>query len=246
MKIPIFPLKLVMFPGARYPLHIFEERYKSMVNKCLAMNEGFGVVAKHENEISNIGCYVHISKILKKYENGNLDIIVTGLYRFKTLLTNVSDEGYLISSIEEFADTVQEEDNSVLSTEAIERFNQIIKKSQLFLSDTFWNNLATSKRKSFKLAEKSGLSIDQQQSLLKMKSENQRLEYLVHHFEKITEYLKARTHNCHSFTDPHYCWNSTRVPQSVAGNCHAKLNVNNSCSPESAATDIRKIKGLSS
>ncbi len=43
--IPIFPLNLVVFPDSKYPLHIFEERYKILLQKCLTDNSGFGIVA---------------------------------------------------------------------------------------------------------------------------------------------------------------------------------------------------------
>ena len=81
--IPIFPLNLVMFPGAVYPLHIFEERYKRMVRYCEENDEGFGIVSKIDETISDIGCYAKLAEIINVYDNGSLDIIVKGIKRFR-------------------------------------------------------------------------------------------------------------------------------------------------------------------
>jgi Lon protease-like protein len=59
--IPLFPLNLVVFPNSRYPLHIFEERYKKMINDCLTDETGFGIVAPSGKELSKIGSYAVIS-----------------------------------------------------------------------------------------------------------------------------------------------------------------------------------------
>ena len=189
MKIPLFPLKLVIFPGARYPLHIFEERYKKLINRCLRDDDGFGIAAKTDDDISSVGCYVRVTKILKKYDNGNLDIIVMGLYRFKLLTAEENSDGYLIAEIEEFSDTGTGVTAEDLSQEAISQFQELISKTDLTLSESFWKNLVTTKRKSFKLAEKSGLDIKQQQKMLGMQNENERLEFLLEHFLNISKYL---------------------------------------------------------
>ena len=68
LKIPIFPLNLVVFPGSKYPLHIFEERYKRLLNKCLNSNTGFGIVSLIDKIISDVGVYVIISEVIKTYD----------------------------------------------------------------------------------------------------------------------------------------------------------------------------------
>jgi Lon protease-like protein len=190
VKIPLFPLNLVMFPGAKYPLHIFEERYKRLVNKCLATDDGFGIVLRSEEEISDVGCFVRISRILKRYDNGNLDIIVAGLYRFKVIASQHLPDGLIEAEIEEYSDEEDFENFEALGIKALDQFQQIISKTELFLSDSFWNNLSTAKKKSFKLAEKSGLNTDQQKQILVMQSESKRLQYLIKHFSKVNQYLE--------------------------------------------------------
>jgi len=88
IKIPLFPLNLVLLPYEKLPLHIFEPRYKTMVSNFLEHGKPFGIVLKNKNNIHNIGCRVEITKIFKKYPNGEYDLIVQGKELFKILKTD--------------------------------------------------------------------------------------------------------------------------------------------------------------
>jgi Lon protease-like protein len=85
--IPIFPLNLVVFPYSSIPLHIFEEKYKKMIDRCLDEKTGFGVVSLILKETSKIGSYVEIATVVNRNEKGEMDIIVKGTGRFKILET---------------------------------------------------------------------------------------------------------------------------------------------------------------
>ncbi len=186
--IPIFPLKLVMFPLSKYPLHIFEKKYKKMINLCLQENTGFGVTALIGNEISKVGTYVSISKVSKKYLTGEMDIIVKGEKRFIFSNYEMHADGYYIASIQEYKDSSSSADDELLE-EMESKFEKIIDKVNYKLEDNFWDNYYKSKLKSFKLAEKSGLTIEQQQTLLTFKKETERINFLIAHFEKLDEML---------------------------------------------------------
>src|SRR3984957_11390057 len=83
MKIPLFPLEVVLFPEAALPLHIFEERYKEMVSVCLAEKIGFGVVCAQREGLAVVGCAAEIVRILEKYPDGRMDILCQGAKRFE-------------------------------------------------------------------------------------------------------------------------------------------------------------------
>ena len=85
--LPLFPLKLVLLPYEILPLHIFEPRYKRMVKNAIENQEPFGIVLKDEEGVYHRGCRVEITKILQQYPNGEYDIIVKGIERFKVLST---------------------------------------------------------------------------------------------------------------------------------------------------------------
>ena len=188
--IPIFPLNIVMFPGAKYPLHIFEERYKKMVRNSIFSGQGFGIVSKIDLEISNVGCYVLVDKVIKKYENGSMDIFVEGIERFEIITKSFNTEGYMEAAIVPYNDAPDEMKNQNSIKEALSKFKSIINKTTIDLEKSFWKKLEGAELKSFKLAEKSGLNIKQQQNILAYQSENKRIEFLLEHFEKIEKYLE--------------------------------------------------------
>ncbi len=89
VQLPLFPLNLVLFPGQDLPLHIFEERYKSMIGDCLNQNVPFGVVLIKEGlevgtaaEPERIGTSARIlrSELL---EQGRMNIMTKGERRFE-------------------------------------------------------------------------------------------------------------------------------------------------------------------
>jgi uncharacterized protein len=186
--IPLFPLQLVVFPASKYPLHIFEERYKKMIDYCLSDNKGFGIIAKIDTDISNIGCYVEVSSVLKKYDNGEYDIIVEGKNRFSVDSIDVHEKGYFTAKIQEYMD-IKSDVNPDLIEEIKQKFEELLKKINLELDEAFWNNFINSGTKSFKIAEKSGLTIAEQQKLLMLRDENERLVFLRDHFTSLDEQI---------------------------------------------------------
>jgi Lon protease-like protein len=83
MRIPLFPLNTVLFPGAALPLHIFEERYREMVGECLAKKQPFGVVRADGEQMSIVGCTAKIVRVVERYEDGRMDILCEGETRFE-------------------------------------------------------------------------------------------------------------------------------------------------------------------
>lgn len=83
MKIPLFPLDVVLFPGAPLPLHIFEERYKQMITECITRSGEFGVVQAHRDGLAIVGCTASIQRVMHRYPDGRLDIFCRGERRFE-------------------------------------------------------------------------------------------------------------------------------------------------------------------
>jgi len=183
--IPLFPLSLVVFPESKYPLHIFEERYKRMLRRCRSTGEGFGIAAQIGTDISKVGTYVKVSEILKEYESGESDIIVHGTNRIVILEYHLNPDGYYEALVENYGDITESIINDSAVEELKDKFKEIVGKVNFKLEDAFWNNYLKNANKSFKIAEKSGLSISQQQKLLTLQDENERVNYLLNHFEKL-------------------------------------------------------------
>ncbi|HEX3660764.1 MAG TPA: LON peptidase substrate-binding domain-containing protein [Acidobacteriaceae bacterium] len=83
MKIPLFPLDMVLFPGTALPLHIFEERYREMVGECLHEAKEFGVVRAERDQMALVGCTAKIVRVLEQYPDGQMNILCEGGRRFE-------------------------------------------------------------------------------------------------------------------------------------------------------------------
>ena len=102
-RIPLFPLELVLFPGMFLPLHIFEPRYKVMIARCLEENLEFGVVLARREGLARLGCSAEIIKVVKKYEDGRMDILTVGQTRYR-VLELFEEQPYLEAAIEYLED----------------------------------------------------------------------------------------------------------------------------------------------
>jgi Lon protease-like protein len=102
-RIPLFPLGVVLFPGTRLPLHIFEERYKLMIGRCIQQETPFGIILAVGGGIATVGCTARVLQVAKAYEDGRMDIITTGqsAYRVQELH---NDQPYLEGDVEMLGD----------------------------------------------------------------------------------------------------------------------------------------------
>ena len=85
LTIPMFPLNMVLLPGETKTLHIFEERYKQLVNDCLDNEAHFGIPFISQKAIGGYGVEVKISSIIKVFDNGEMDILIEGMRAFKII-----------------------------------------------------------------------------------------------------------------------------------------------------------------
>src|SRR6266508_1451386 len=86
VELPIFELPMVILPGELLPLHIFEERYQRMIGHCLEASEPFGIVFRDdEGTAHRIGCTARVTEVLERFDDGRMNIVVTGEQPFKVL-----------------------------------------------------------------------------------------------------------------------------------------------------------------
>ncbi|MCF7928869.1 MAG: LON peptidase substrate-binding domain-containing protein [Spirochaetales bacterium] len=104
MRVPLFPLNLVLFPGVLLPLHIFEERYRIMLQEVLDGDELFAIVRKTRTHQEDIGCLARVETVAKEYDDGRSDILTTGTDRFK-IKEVYDDKPYLTADIEILEET---------------------------------------------------------------------------------------------------------------------------------------------
>src|SRR5206468_12781226 len=83
--IPIFPLEIVVYPGEQLNLHIFEDRYKQLINECYAEKKSFGIPAVINSRVAEFGTLVKITEMAEVYEDGRMDIRTEGVNVFRIL-----------------------------------------------------------------------------------------------------------------------------------------------------------------
>jgi Lon protease-like protein len=101
--LPLFPLSVVLLPGNRLPLHIFEDRYKEMIGIILQTRGEFGVVMAADGGIAQIGCTAALERVAREYEDGRLDIETVGRRRF-SIVSLDEEKSYLRAAVDFFDD----------------------------------------------------------------------------------------------------------------------------------------------
>src|SRR6185503_4214322 len=94
--IPIFPLGIVVYPGESLNLHIFEPRYKQLINECFTAKKSFGIPTVIENRMQDYGSLMQILEITTVHENGEMDIKTEGskVFRILEVIKEVPDKLY--------------------------------------------------------------------------------------------------------------------------------------------------------
>lgn len=85
LTIPMFPLNMVVLPKETVKLHIYEERYKQLISDCLENEAHFGIPFSVNGKVKTYGVEVKIKKVLKVFDNGEMDILVEGINVFTIL-----------------------------------------------------------------------------------------------------------------------------------------------------------------
>ena len=185
--LPIFPLDLVLLPGAPLPLHIFEPRYREMISECLEQKKPFGIVRASEEGVAGIGCTAEIVSVTKKYDDGRMDILTRCVERFEVLEVN-EERSFLQAEISLLEDDDDEPARPAppLVEQAVRLHAEIAKIAGADLSgpDEAAPNL------SFLLAGSLPLDLDFKQSLLATLSETKRLEAVVGYLEAVLPGLR--------------------------------------------------------
>ncbi len=188
--IGIFPLRLVLFPESAYPLHIFEERYKSLINRCIKERSHFGINFMSNDGMKEVGCTATITDLMRQYPDGRMDIIVAGVRRYKLESFSDGADKYYIGQVKYFDDEDRKIDASLLN-KCIELYNRIADLIKTIQIDKIIPDEITTQYPSFYLAQKSGLTIEQRQLLLESLSENVRLRILYEHYKRLFPSIKT-------------------------------------------------------
>ena len=177
--LPLFPLNLVVYPGEKLNLHIFEERYRQLINESLETGQSFGIPTYLNNKLAGYGTEVKVVALVQRYEDGRMDISTQGIRAFKLEGFENPVAGKLYAGGEV---TFQPEYSDVATPAAI----------LLRLLETLYDLLETQVEYdptktpfSFQVAHKIGLALDEEYKLLTLQRESERQDFLIEHLQKV-------------------------------------------------------------
>ena len=179
--IPIFPLGIVVYPGEELNLHIFEPRYKELINDCNSSKKMFGIPPVIHNKVAEMGTLVEITEVTQVYNNGEMDIKTKGVKVFRILevIKTLPDKLYS-GAIVNYPDNKEKGNKILLQTviKAVRKLHSILKINKEFKKpDT---TLC-----SYDIAHHAGLNLEEEYELLQLLHEVQRVEYLKQHILKV-------------------------------------------------------------
>lgn len=190
-KIALFPLGIVQFPGILLPLHIFEDRYKKMIDHCISESQDFGIVYYDGKQIMNKGCSTRIINVIKKYEDGRMDIITEGIKRFEIISFDESKE-YLQAEVSFFEDQFETSSEKMAETaeEGLSLLKKIVSMYTEEMEIPMIDKLDPSYI-SFLIVSNTGFTVQEKQAFLEMLNTRERLEKGVKALKKLVERLNS-------------------------------------------------------
>ncbi len=178
-SLPLFPLNLVAFPGEKLNLHIFEPRYRQLINECWSNGNTFGIPPFIKSRLLGYGTEMQVTHIVKRYDDGRMDIKTEGLGVFRVIdfQNPVPQKLYAGGEVV----LVEQQEELILDVmpgllERLKRLYQLIKIA--FDFDV------TVPMFSYQIAHKVGLSLENEYELLTINSETKRQAYLIQHLER--------------------------------------------------------------
>lgn len=178
--IPVFELPLVLLPSERIPLHIFEDRYKRMIRHCLAAEDPFGIVLRTDDGAREIGCTALVEEVLEEFDDGRMNILVTGESRFR-VIERFEGPDFPLASVADVEDDMNEEADPGPALEAFEALLEALDSEAELDADT---ELA------FEIAALVEIPVEPKQRLLETDSEAERLDLLRQILDGLTEQVE--------------------------------------------------------
>lgn len=176
--LPLFPLKLVAFPGEQLNLHIFEPRYKQLIQDSEATKGTFGI-AVYIDKLMPFGTEVELAEVSKVYDDGRMDIKTRGKRVFEML----SFENPMTDKMYAGGNVVFYENDPRVGENQYAEFIFYLK--ELFRLMEYQTEIIPLRLNSFTYAHKLGLNLTEEYELLKMAKESERIKFLIGHLMKV-------------------------------------------------------------
>jgi Lon protease-like protein len=192
-RIPLFPLNVVLLPGATLPLHIFEPRYRQMVRHCVDAKCEFGMLLALPKGIVRVGCTAEVTEVVKRYNDGRMDIITVGRTPFRiTQLVNA--DGYaneeLLEGDVDFLDDREQRSDACARKE----LTRLYEVCHTLIFEDYPRNIEgeAPENLSFVVANTLPLDLLWKQQILELRSEADRQERLVSYLREWAPHLQKQ------------------------------------------------------
>jgi Lon protease-like protein len=199
LRFPLFPLGLVLLPGEVVPLHIFEERFKQMIGECLDEEREFGILWLADDELKQVGCAARITRVLERFDDGRLNILVEGTTPFR-LERRIGDMDYPAGDVELLDDAPDTDE------EALERTRKTYGDLVEEVTDSRPEPETLAGLGAYGMAATVDINAAAKQVLLELRSEPARLEQLDALFTEALQRIRT----------------AARVAEQASGNGHLK------------------------
>jgi Lon protease-like protein len=175
---PLFPLGIVALPSETVPLHVFEDRYRRMIERCLQAEPGspereFGIVWLSDEELKDVGCACEVETVLERMDDGRLNIVARGTQPFR-LLERQDELPYPAGVVQFLEDDEDEEIDEVASASARELYRELVEQA----TDRVLAEEELSMMDAYEMAATVEFATDAKHELLELRSESARLRLL--------------------------------------------------------------------
>ncbi|HTW42059.1 MAG TPA: LON peptidase substrate-binding domain-containing protein [Solirubrobacteraceae bacterium] len=187
---PLFPLGIVALPTESVPLHIFEARYRRMIEHCMSATPGspareFGIVWLSEDELKPVGCACEVERVLERMDDGRLNILARGTRPFR-LLARQDDLPYPAGVVEFLGEREEQ-----LDAQAADAAHDLYRELVLQATDREIDATELRAMDAYRMAATVEFAVDAKQELLELRSENARLRLLATLISTAIERLEA-------------------------------------------------------
>ncbi len=184
--LPLFPLKIVVFPGEELNLHIFEPRYKQLIRECEQNQITFGIPSFINDRVMDFGTEIKLLSVEKRYDNGELDIktLGFGIFRIQEYYRTTPQKLYPGADIERL--NINEQGDAYLT-------NQIVTHlQQLFIVLKIEKDIPKNKEdySTYEIAHHVGFSLEQEYEFLCLRSELERQQFMLDHLIQLIPIVK--------------------------------------------------------
>ena len=170
---PLFPLELVALPSELVPLHIFEARYLTLIERCLDESREFGILWLSDDDLAQVGCACEVERVLERLEDGRLNILVRGTRPFR-LLAREDHLPYPAGTVE-FLPDEDEPLELEIGDQVREAYGDLVEQA----TDNEPDPEQLAAMTAYEIAATVDFGLDAKQGLLELRSENARLHQVL-------------------------------------------------------------------